>query len=219
MFPVLSSTVIPHAQEIRLRRSDSLSIKVQIQDDKDPPDRVLVDGSVIRWAAKQGYGIGERPGIQLDNEAALIVKRSYDASEIEVLGNGQAIIKLHRADTHLLPLSPAIWDLEVAKPIEDVGLPTGAEIQVQAGSDTVMARNFDWTKLGVVQGDLFAAQGRLVLVLEVISAAHLRVDWTAWTAAVVPASAANCADEFCLTRSNIKTVASGPFVVEGDVVR
>lgn len=220
VFPALSSTVIPHAQEIRLRRSDSLTIKLQMQDDKDPPDGVVIDGAVLRWAAKQGFGIGERQGIQLDNEAALIVKRSYDSSEIEVTSgsNGQALIKLRRSDTHLLPLSPAIWDLEMAKPIESIALPPTGQVQLLASSDIVLALNFQWTDLGVAAGDIFEAQGKRVLILEVEPTA-LRVDYSGWTTAVVPAQAANCEDQFDLARADIKTVASGPFVVEGDVVR
>ena len=56
MFPALSATVIPHAQEVRFRRGDAFAIDVQFQDDYDPPNGVDISRSVVKFGAKQGFG-------------------------------------------------------------------------------------------------------------------------------------------------------------------
>lgn len=216
VYPELSSTVLPHAQEVRMRRGDDLDLGFQIQNDYDPPDAVLIDNAVVRWAAKQGYGVGERAGLFIGNEGALILKRSSDSAEISFSGNGRGQVHITREDSMGLPLSPALWDLEITMPVEDVSILTGS-VQLMNTSSIVTAMGFVWPKT-LKSGDIFEAQGRSVLVISRISDQHLKVDWTDWTTAIVPSSAPNCADEFSVHRGKTKTVASGPFVVEGDVV-
>lgn len=221
VFPELSATVIPHAQEIRLRRGDALDIEVQVQDDLDPPNGFGLSGAVMRWAAKQGFGETERRGVVVTNDAASIIKRSHDPSEIDFTRdtNGQAIIHLRREDTLELPLSPSIWDLEVTKAVEEITVPPGSTIRLVTGSAVVFANNFSWKDLMVMSGDIFFAQGKRVLVLKRLSELTIEVDHSAWTnEAAIPAEAPGCDPEFCLFRGLTKTVASGPFTVEGDVV-
>lgn len=209
VFPELSGTALPHSQEIRVRRGDSLDIDVQFQDDLDPPDPFSVSGAVIRWAAKQGFGKTERAGVTVGNEGALIVKRTYGPSEITVSGD-KATVHVKRKDTIDLPTAPAIWDLEVARPTGNVVLPPNAQVQFMSNSSLVFGLDIDWKALGITNGDLFKAQGRTVLATEVVSNQHLRVDFDGWTPELT--------SDFQLQRANIKTVASGQFVVEGDVV-
>jgi len=220
VFPELSATAIPHAQEIRVHRGDSMDIAIQVQDDKDPPDYVSVMGGVLRWAAKIGFGVTERNGVVVGNNGALIIKRSYVPGEIEMTSptNGRAIIHVRREDSRRLPLSPAVWDLEFTEAVSEITLPVGATVQLVAGSPTAIASGLSWTDLGVMSGDLFSAQGHTVMVTEVISPVHLGLDYTAWTTATLPSAAPGCAPEFAICVGRTKTVASGPFVVEGDVV-
>jgi hypothetical protein len=213
VYPELSATLIPNMQEIRLRRGDSLNIAVQIQDDHDPPDPVSIDAeAVLRWAAKIGYGKTEREGVVIGNEGALILKRTYSTDEIELTGAGRAIVHLRRADTLRLPLSPAVWDLEMTKPTEAIAVPTGGQVQFVAGTHIAIASGLDWTALNLRPGDLFTAHGRTVLITGILSPAHLELDYTGWPSGSIPSS------EVKLAVSETRTVASGPFIVEGDVV-
>ena len=77
VFPSLSATVIPHSQEIKFRRGDSFDIDVQVQNDQDPPSKVDISRSVVRFGAKQGFGPPGGPNI--GNEGAQILKQSYDS--------------------------------------------------------------------------------------------------------------------------------------------
>ena len=220
MFPSLSATAIPHDREIRFRRGDSLDIPVQIQDDGDPPEYEPIGGGVLRWAAKIGYGVTEREGVVVGNDGALILKRSYDPKEIEFTqsASGRAIIHVRRADTMNLPLVPAVWDLELTKSASVIDVPSGATVQLVKGSPSVLANGLDFRAMEVMPGDLFAAQGYTVLVTKVTSPIHMEVDFTDWETGSVPASAPGSAPEFCMFVGKVKTVASGPFVVEGDVI-
>lgn len=215
VYPALSATLLPNSQEIRLRRGDAINIAVQIQDDHDPPDPVSIDaGAVLRWAAKIGYGKTEREGVVIGNDGALILKRTYSADEIEVTqgGAGRAIVHLRRVDTMRLPLSPAVWDLEMSRPTEPIALPADGQVQFVSGTHIAIATGLDWTTLNLHPGDLFTAHGRTVLITEVLSPAHLELDYTGWPSGSVPSS------EVRLAASETRTVASGPFIVEGDVV-
>lgn len=225
MYPELSSTILPHSQEIRLFRGDDLDLAIQTQNDGDPPDRVPISDSVLRWAAKQGFGNSPtslRNRVIIGNEGALLVKTSYDADEIEVTNDtqGQAILHLRREDTWDLPLGQAVWDLELVRPYAARVLPE-ASVQLSDGQDIAFAMGgLDWTQVRVRAGDIFQAQGRTVLVREVLSAAHLRLDFAGWTTAVIPTGAPPpCADFVCIYEARVKTVAFGAFVVMGDVVR
>jgi hypothetical protein len=212
VFPELSSTIIPHAQEIRIRRGDAIDIAVQLQNDDDPPDPFLLRDGVLRWAAKIGFGKTERAGVELGDEAALILKRSYDKAEIEFVKADQALIHIDREDSLKLPLTPALWDLEATVPTDAVAVPPNAMAMLLANSDIVLAAvGTNWETLGAKPGFLLTIQDRTVIVRERISPAHLRVDFAAWTTS--PSEA------FKLSRATTRTVASGPFVIEGDVVR
>jgi hypothetical protein len=218
VFPELSATAIPIAQELRLHRGDAVSIGIQVQDDQDPPDPVSLAGGVLRWAAKIGFGRTEREGVVVGNDGALILKRSYDQREIEFASasDGQAIIHLRREDTRGLPLSPAVWDLEFTRAVESIELPPGASVQLVNGSPMAIAFGLSWEALQVMPGDLFSAQGRTVLVTKVLSALHLELDFSAWNTGTLYSAAPQ--PEFALHSGQTKTVASGPFFVDGDVV-
>jgi hypothetical protein len=215
VFPRMSSTIIPHGQEITFYRGDDLDIAIQLQSDGDPPDPVSLENSIVRWAAKQGHSnasanVQIRP--VLGNSAALIYKRSYVPSEIEIVNasRGQAIVHLHREDTIDLPAVPAIWDIEVTRPTSCIDLPDDATIMATNGSDVVSAIGFDWTSLHIRNGDIVNVGGRLVMFVERLSQMHARLDWSIWEPGVLPISA---------YRAQTKTVARGRFVALGDVVR
>jgi hypothetical protein len=212
VFPELSATIIPHAQEIRIRRGDSADIGVQFQNDADPPDAFQIPGgSVLRWAAKIGFGQTEREGVVVGNDGALLVKRSYSADEIEMPTSSRAVIHIGREEALSLPLTFAVWDLEATMPTTPLAIPPGATAMLLAGSDVVIAGPItNWEALGARAGCLITIQGRTVLVLERLSQVHLRVDFSGWITAA--------AAIFSLSRSVTRTLASGPFVVEGDVV-
>ena len=211
VFPEISATVQPHSQEIRFRRGDSLDIPILIQDDQDPPSGVVIARSVLRWAAKQGFGVTERFGVRVRNEGALIIKRSYDPREIEFTreSNGEAILHIKRADTLELPTVPAVWDLELTRPVDHIDT-AGATVNLTAGSDVVFGNAVNWQDLGIGIGDILEVQGLTVVILEVLSQTHLKVDFSLWTAE-------NLVD-FNLWTGNVKTVATGPFEAIGDVI-
>lgn len=211
VYPELSSTILPHAQEIHCRRGDDLDIGFQIQNDKDPPDPVTIDDAVVRFAAKQGYGETERDGLKVGNEGALIVLRSSDPAQVELTGNGRGILHLTRESTFDFPLVPAVWDLEITKPGSVIELPADAELTTLANYDILTARAFVWPTT-IRPGDILTLQGRKVLVIKLISPVHLQVDWSDWSGGIQPAGS------FSLTRGKTKSVATGPFIIEGDVV-
>lgn len=219
VFPEMSSTILPHGQEIRFYRGDSVDIAVQLQNDGDPPDPIDTAGSVLRFAAKQGHGgvpTSLRNRVALGNEAALVLKTSADPTQVELVNpsKGQAIVHLSPEDTFDLPTVPALWDLELTRPTARVDLPPG-HLMFAGGSDVVLSltTEVDWMQLGIRPGDLLTVQGRTVIVRKVISPIHLVVDFTGWTSGAMPTSAV------AIHRGKTKTVAYGPFVVLGDVVR
>jgi len=121
------------------------------------------------------------------------------------------VIHIEREETLSLPLAFAAWDLEATIPTTQLAVPPAATAVLMAGSDTVIAGSgTNWETIGARAGCLITLQGRTVLVLERLSPAHLRVDFSGWVTAVFVS--------FSLSRSVTKTLASGPFLVEGDVV-
>lgn len=210
VFPVMSSTVIPHAQEILVRRGDAADIKVTLQSDEDPPSPVAFTG-VLRWAAKVGFGETERLGVVVGNQGVIAMKRTYDPAEIE-LGAGQATVHLRREDTIDAPTSPAVWDLEATSAGAPIPIPPAASLALVTGSPVAVASGLDLTALGVRPGDLLKAQGRLVLITAVLSPVHLETDFEGWATGTVPPGG------FELSRGMVQTVASGPFRVTPDVV-
>jgi hypothetical protein len=213
VFPELSSTIIPHQQDILMRRGDSADIAVQIQNDYDPPEEYNATGSVLRWAAKQGFGETESVGITLGNEAAIIMKRSYDPLEIKMVNSakGQAVIFLRKADTANLSLSPTVWDLEMTKPMEELIPPSGSSVRLLANSAIVRANGFSWVDLGIQAGDLFRTQNLTVVVNRVIGTLDIEADYQNWSS--------DSMASFQGWRGNAKTVAGGTFRLLGDVVR
>lgn len=213
VFPELSSTIIPHEQEILIRRGDTINIGVQIQNDEDPPEAKSLLTSAMRFAVRQGPGIprSQLTGNQVPNFDALILKRSYDMTEIEYSNatQGQAIIHLRPTDTEELPQVPTLWDLELTSR-GTIFVTTDLKVNLAKGSTVAQAVGFDWNTLGVKAGDLFEAQGKTVLVVRVLNGIQLGTDFDGWdTATQIP---------FCAFTGDKKTVASGPFTSIGDIV-
>jgi hypothetical protein len=208
VFPELSATVRVHSQEIKFYRGDAFNIDVQVQNDEDPPSGVDVGLSILRFAAKQGYGETWSGGSSLGNEAAQILKTSYDSSQIEVVvgSQGKARIRIRKQDTFNHPLVPMVWDLEVTRAVEQLDNP--GTVRVFADSDVVTGTNTAWS---VYPGDIIEVQDRKVLILERISGEVLRVDWTGWTS--------EDAAEYFLYEAISRTVAFGPWTCVGDVVQ
>jgi hypothetical protein len=213
VFPQLSSTTIPHEQEIKIRRGDSLDLGVQVQDDDDPPSGVSLLTSAMRFAIRQGPGVPRSllAVNQVANFDALVLKRSYLPTEIEYTDatNGQAIVHVRPNDTRALPQVPAIWDLELTRRVTMIDV-SALRVNLVAGGDVAQAVNFSWIDLGVQAGDLFEAQGTVVLIVEVMNAVQLKTDFVNWTTATQTT--------FCLYTGNKKTIAAGPFTALGDVV-
>lgn len=212
VFPSLSATVIPHAQEIVFKRGDSFNIDVQVQDDQDPPSNVSIDRSVIRFAAKQGYFGITSTARTIGNEGAQILKRSYDAAEIEIIdaANGKARIKIKKINTINHPLVPLVWDIEATLPVEHLSEQPGT-VTVQAGDQIVMGIGTDFEASGVGLGDIIHVEGRYVMILEVPHPGAMKVDFTEWT------GGAGLSYNLYLGMS--RTIASGEWTCLGDVVR
>lgn len=213
VFPQLSSTIIPHEQEIRIHRGDSYDIGIQVQNDDDPPDRISLLTSAMRFAVRQGPGVprSRLAANQVLNFDALILKRSYDQTEIEFsnASQGQAIVHLRPPDTEELPQVPTLWDLELTRrgTMFDTN---GLKVNLAMGSTVVQAVGFDWIALGVGAGDLVEVQGTVVLVNRILNAVQLQTDFAGWaTATQIPVLAYT---------GNKKTIASGPFTSIGDIV-
>lgn len=212
VFPQLSSTVIPHEQEIKIRRGDTLNLSILVQNDDDPPDRVSIMTSVMRFAVHQGPGIprSSLSNTQLANSGALIYKRSYLPAEIEYTGasNGEAVIHVRPSDTRDLPQVPALWDLELTNRV-DLLSTTGLKANLVMGSPVIQSVGFSWTDFPIGDGDMIEIQGKLVLVVEVLNSAQLHVDFQDWVGATQI--------DFCLYTGDRKTLASGTFTTVGDI--
>lgn len=206
MFPTISSTIIPHMQQIKFHRGDSFDIKVQIQDDGDPASVVGVYGAVLRFASKLGYGTPQN-GPFVGNEGAFITKRSYTSDQIEMVNpsQGRVIIKIQRGDTIDHPLIPMVWDLEITVPVGEI--PALGKVITVPGDFIVhgIATGFD----GVVPGDIITVEGIDVMVMENLSSA-LRTDFDGWRGGI--------AIPYSLHRGNTRTVASGNWTCVGDVM-
>lgn len=208
MFPALSSTVITHSQEIRFYRGDSFDIDVQVQDDYDPPNRVDISRSILRFAAKIGFGTIPY-GSNIGNEGAQIVKKSYLSSEVEFVNevNGQARIKIKKRDTINHPTVRMMWDIELTKPIEH--LEQFGSVQTFPSDYIIMGSND--TDFSVVDlGDIIHVEGKHVLILDVLDAHTLRTDFNGWTG--------GNNQDYNLYRASSKTIAGGPWACLGDVV-
>jgi hypothetical protein len=209
VFPELSATVQSHSQEIRFFRGDSFSIGLQIQNDSDPPSAVDLGVSIVRFAAKQGYGLTNSNGLLIGNAGALIVKRSYDPKEIDVtLGSaGQAVIKIKKRDTLDHPPVPFVWDIEVTRAIQQ--LASAGTVRVTEGSDCIQGTGTDFSDVDL--GDIIEVQGRRILILDRIDEQTLQVDFSDW--------ASEDTLDYCLYEAQSRTVAFGPWTALGDVIR
>jgi len=208
VFPALSATVIPHSQEIKFFRGDSFDIDVQVQDDYDPPNRVDISRSVMRFAAKLGFG-NVPYGSTIGNSGAQILKKSYLASEIEYVNevNGQARLKIKKRDTLEHPTIPLIWDIELTSPVEH--LTTLGTVRTSAGDPVIMGTAE--TDFSVVDlGDIIHVEGKHVLIIEVLSSHAIKTDFDGW--------AGGSGQDYNLYRGSSKTIAGGPWTCLGDVV-
>lgn len=212
VFPALSATVIPHAQEIRFRRGDSFSIDVQVQDDQDPPNAVDISRSVVKFGAKQGFGKYQVSNdVIVGNEGLQILKQSYLPAEIEMVDetNGQCRIHIKKADTHDHPLVPMVWDVEIILPTEHLDGQPGTVI-VQDGDPVVQGVGTDFEAAGIGLGDIIHIEGRHVMVVEVTGPMSLTTDFTGWSG--------GSGLDYNLYRGASRVVASGPWMCLGDVV-
>lgn len=219
VYPKLSSSLLVRDQTLHYVRGDSCDIGVQIQDDQDPPDPVMLNKAVLRFAVKVGFGdSSDSPA----NSSACIVKTSSKPEEIEFTDatNGKAVIHLRKEDTQELPLGDLtlIWDLEASVAKNIIELPADITVQLQKGSNVIFSAQNPWNDLGIYAGYLFEAQGRLVRVTKVLNSAQLQTDFADWETEVIPAAAPGCAPDFAMWQALSKTVAKGSFRVEGDVV-
>ena len=212
VFPSISATVIPHRQEIKFRRGDSFDIDIQVQNDSDPPSMVDISMGVLRFGAKQGYGTTfDTSQLVVSNEGLQIYKSSSLPSEIEFINetSGQARIKIKKSDTVQHPLGIMNWDLELTKAVEHI-TPVSGSLLVVEGQNIVQGINTDFVADGVDMGDLLHVNGQYLMILSVISATVMTVDFTNWETGQI--------DEYNLYRAHSKTIASGPWTCIGDVV-
>jgi len=211
VFPSLSATIIPHQQEIKFRRGDSFDIDIQVQNDQDPPSRVDISRSILRFGAKQGFGCTWNNDLVVGNEGLQIMKTSALASEIEFVNetSGQARIKIRKTDTVRHPLGRMNWDIELTKAVEHIQGTSGT-IMVVAGQQLIQGVGTDFLAAGIGLGDIIHIQGKYIMILEVLSSSAMKVDFTDWTT--------ETGLDYNLYRGQSKTIASGPWVCIGDVV-
>jgi hypothetical protein len=212
VFPSLSATVIPHAQEIRFRRGDSFSLDVQVQDDNDPPNAVDISRAVVKFGAKQGFGKYQaNNSVIVGNEGLQILKQSYVTAEVEMIDatNGRCRIHIKKADTHDHPLVPMFWDVEVILPTQHLDGQPGTVI-VQAGDPVVQGVGTDFETAGVALGDIIHIEDRHIMIAEVTGPTILKTDFTGWTG--------GSGLDYNLYLGASRVVASGAWTCLGDVV-
>jgi len=212
VYPELSATLQPHRQEIRFFRGDSFDIPVQLQDDDGcAPTNVPLEQSLVKFAAKLGFGnVPSDPRRTIENEGASVLKSTYDGSiELTDASNGRAIIHIRKDDTFNHPLGDGyVWDLEVIKAVSHFDDPQGT-VSVQAGSKVIMGLGTDLpASLGF--GDIIHVQGRFIQVVKRDSESILTTDFDGWTSEGTLA--------YNLYRGQSRTVAAGPWRCSGDVV-
>jgi hypothetical protein len=212
VFPALSATVLPHKQEIKFRRGDSFDIDVQVQDDRDPPSLVDISMSVLRFGAKQGYGMTwDQETLVVGNEGLQVFKTSALPAEIEMVNetSGRARIKIRKSDTYQHPLGVMNWDLELTKAVEHI-TPVAGSLLVVNGQRLVQGIGTDFVAAGVGLGDLLHVNGKYLMILSVTSPTVMTVDFTDWVTGPI--------DDYNLYHGHSKTIASGPWNCVGDVV-
>jgi hypothetical protein len=213
VFPALSATVLPHQQEIKFRRGDSFDIDVQVQDDQDPPNAVDISRCIMKFGAKQGFGVwpgsGTRP--RVDNEGLQILKQSYVSTEIEMINetNGQARIHVKKADTIEHPMVPMLWDVEIILPVDHLDGQPGTVI-TQTGDPIIQGVGTDFVSANIGLGDIIHVEGRHVMVVEVTGPSSLEADFTDWDG--------GSGLDYNLYRGASRVIASGRWTCLGDVV-
>jgi len=212
VFPALSSTVIPHAQEIKFRRGDSFDIDIQIQDDRDPPSEVDASNSVLRFGAKPGYGQYNvsTPSLVYGNDGLQIYKRSYDELEIEQVNpsNGQFKIHIKKSDTVEHPAIPMVWDLELTIPTSQLSAP--GTVIVQNGDPIIQGIGTNFGDDGLTAGDIIVIEGRRIMIDTVHSETSIETDFTGWSGGT------GLSYELYVSQSRV--IASGHWTCLADVV-
>jgi hypothetical protein len=211
VYPELSSTILPHRQEIRFYRGDSFTFHVSTQNDAQPPSNVDISRSVIRFAARQDFAGYTYANPEDWNASAVILKKSYVTNQIEVTNelNGQFDVKIKRADTIFHPLARMGWDVEVTRPTEHLAGQPGT-VSVQTGSPLITGLGTDFTAAGLELGDIIHVQGLHLLVTDVLDERIVQVDFTDWTN--------ESGLSYNLYKGETRTVASGPWTCIGDRV-
>ena len=211
VFPTLSSTLIPHSQEVRFYRGDSFDIAVQVQDDHNPPEKLSIARAVMKFAAKLSLGVTPGSQIILADEASTVIKRSSDTEEITFANevNGQALIHIQRDDTIDHPFQGGMtWDVQLTLPTSHVEEMTGT-ISTQDGTKVIMGSG---TNFGLLRaGDILHVEGKHVLITRVIDDRALEVDCTSWEG--------GSGLDYNAYHGRTRTVASGPWECVGDVAR
>ena len=205
VYPTISSTVQPHKTDIEFRQGDAFDIGVLVQDDADNPQTVSIDGCMLRFAAKLGSGVV--PGdiaATIGLDGAIIVKRSSDPSEIAFAGRGQARIIITMGDTIDHPLNMGYaWDLQITRPIEQRS--TGGKFRISSDGDILFGHGTDLSSVTV--GDILKAQGKMVIITELLDTNVIRVDCSTWTN--------ETRADYEIWRSESRIVASGHWTCVG----
>lgn len=206
VFPTLSASVQAHAQEIRFRRGDAFALRVQVQDDQDPPDQVGIDGCFARFAVKQGYGQTDAYRSFLGNEAATVFKTSAVPRDILLGSGGRLTVFIDSGDTRDHPMVPFVWSLEITRRAAEIDVP--GTVTVVSGQKQIPATDPQLDAIRV--GDLLEIQGTRVRVAE-IRPDHFVTDHDGWTTALF--------EPWRAWRGDSRVVASGPWVAEGSTLR
>lgn len=211
VYPELSSTILPHSQEIRFYRGDSFTFHVSTQNDAQPPSSVDISRSVIRFAARQNFASYTYENPADWNASAVILKKSYDENQITVTNeiNGKFDVKIKRADTIFHPLTRMGWDIEVTRPIEHLASQPGT-VSVQTGSPYVTGLGTDFTTANLEMGDIIHVQNLHVLVTNVLDERTAETDFSDWQNAT--------GLTYNLYKGETRTVAGGLWNCQGDRV-
>lgn len=195
--------------DITLIRGDSKILPLQLLDEAGDPV-VLTGPHVLKATFKED--------IEDPNEAAIILKRNYDASEIETTDPalGRIVLKLRKADTYNKDLGCYPWDLELTRAGDDITGGDVGTVTVVNGSGTLTGIGTAFTKfhigdmLQLISGD--AANNKPITVTKIVSATSIQTDYTGWTGAaglVIDGA----------WEGDVKTPAGGKLTLTADVTR
>lgn len=218
------TTTIDDETEYAITRGDSDDIMITFVNDADPP--------VPYDLSKSTDGVADRPAIVRyavkvrvtdTNEQALIVKRSYDDTEIMVLPQdgdledpdntvGVVAVFLDIPDTLGKKTGSFWWDLDVTR---QGMLRSGAQSGTLTFNGTAVVAgvgtNFTRGKVGdVVHITSGAMSGKAVLIAKITSSGQMTLD--------LP-FAAETGVTFELRRGFRKTPLRGPFIIGNEVIQ